>query len=250
MAIAFTALRHARIAVVLLALSVLASARAEDAPQPQPGATPSGRNPAAGAGYAGCRRATSAATGFDHQTNAGAARAYAQFLGHRGLDPAVRRQGRAQADIAYTAYQLDGADARTRPVTFLFNGGPGASSAWLQFGTAGVVAARHQRRGGVVLRVARPSAQRRDLARFFRSGLHRSCRHRLQPFRCLRRGGAQAVLLGRRRRQFDRADDPPLAEKSDRLLSPKFVAGESYGGIRGPKIVRNLQTRQGIGVGA
>ena len=26
-------------------------------------------------------------------------------------------------------------------------------------------------------------------------------------------------------------------EKSDRLLSPKFVAGESYGGIRGPKVV-------------
>ena len=37
-------------------------------------------------------------------------------------------------------------------------------------------------------------------------------------------------------------------EKSDRLLSPKFVAGESYGGIRGPKIVRNLQAEQGVGV--
>jgi carboxypeptidase C (cathepsin A) len=37
-------------------------------------------------------------------------------------------------------------------------------------------------------------------------------------------------------------------EKHDRLLSPKYVAGESYGGIRGPKIVRNLQTRQGVGV--
>jgi carboxypeptidase C (cathepsin A) len=37
-------------------------------------------------------------------------------------------------------------------------------------------------------------------------------------------------------------------EKHDRLLSPKFVAGESYGGIRGPKIVQNLQTQQGVGV--
>jgi carboxypeptidase C (cathepsin A) len=37
-------------------------------------------------------------------------------------------------------------------------------------------------------------------------------------------------------------------EKHDRLLSPKFVAGESYAGIRGPKIVRNLQTQQGVGV--
>ena len=37
-------------------------------------------------------------------------------------------------------------------------------------------------------------------------------------------------------------------EKYDRLLSPKFVAGESYGGIRGPKIVRELQIQQGVGV--
>jgi carboxypeptidase C (cathepsin A) len=37
-------------------------------------------------------------------------------------------------------------------------------------------------------------------------------------------------------------------EKYDRLLSPKYVAGESYGGIRGPKVVRNLQTQQGVGV--
>ncbi|MCP5876834.1 hypothetical protein NL390_30725, partial [Klebsiella pneumoniae] len=38
-------------------------------------------------------------------------------------------KGEPLADIAYTSYQLDGADRATRPVTFLFNGGPGASSA-------------------------------------------------------------------------------------------------------------------------
>ena len=37
-------------------------------------------------------------------------------------------------------------------------------------------------------------------------------------------------------------------EKNDRLLSPKYVVGESYGGIRGPKIVHNLQGKQGVGV--
>ena len=46
-------------------------------------------------------------------------------------------KGEPQADIAYTSYQLDGVDRASRPVTFLFNGGPGASSAWLQFGDAG-----------------------------------------------------------------------------------------------------------------
>ncbi|MGY4353492.1 carboxypeptidase C (cathepsin A) [Bradyrhizobium sp. GM7.3] len=37
-------------------------------------------------------------------------------------------------------------------------------------------------------------------------------------------------------------------EKHDRLLSPKYVAAESYGGIRGPKVVRQLQKQQGVGV--
>ena len=46
-------------------------------------------------------------------------------------------KGEPQADIAYTAYQLDGADPHSRPVTFFFNGGPGAASAYLQFGAAG-----------------------------------------------------------------------------------------------------------------
>ena len=37
-------------------------------------------------------------------------------------------------------------------------------------------------------------------------------------------------------------------EKHNRLLSPKFVTGESYGGIRGPKVVKDLQINQGVGV--
>src|SRR3979490_2618345 len=37
-------------------------------------------------------------------------------------------KGEPQADIAYTAYQLDGSEPHSRPVTFLFNGGAGAAS--------------------------------------------------------------------------------------------------------------------------
>ena len=46
-------------------------------------------------------------------------------------------KGEPEADIVYTAYQLDGAERTTRPVTFVFNGGPGAASAWLQLGNNG-----------------------------------------------------------------------------------------------------------------
>jgi carboxypeptidase C (cathepsin A) len=37
--------------------------------------------------------------------------------------------------IFYVAYTLDGADAATRPVSFLYNGGPGAATIWLHMGS-------------------------------------------------------------------------------------------------------------------
>ena len=37
--------------------------------------------------------------------------------------------------IFYVAYTLDGAEPRTRPVSFLYNGGPGAASLWLHMGS-------------------------------------------------------------------------------------------------------------------
>jgi carboxypeptidase C (cathepsin A) len=37
--------------------------------------------------------------------------------------------------IFYVAYTLDGADAASRPVSFLYNGGPGSSTLWLHMGS-------------------------------------------------------------------------------------------------------------------
>jgi carboxypeptidase C (cathepsin A) len=41
--------------------------------------------------------------------------------------------------IFYIAYTQDGADPKTRPVTFLYNGGPGAATLWLHMGSVGPV---------------------------------------------------------------------------------------------------------------
>ena len=41
--------------------------------------------------------------------------------------------------IFYVAYTEDGADATHRPVTFLYNGGPGSASLWLHMGSVGPV---------------------------------------------------------------------------------------------------------------
>ncbi len=41
------------------------------------------------------------------------------------------------ASVFYVAYTQDGADADKRPVTFLYNGGPGSASIWLHMGSVG-----------------------------------------------------------------------------------------------------------------
>ncbi|HXB62814.1 MAG TPA: hypothetical protein VNU94_08210 [Acidobacteriaceae bacterium] len=43
------------------------------------------------------------------------------------------------ASIFYVAYTEDGADQKTRPITFLYNGGPGSASIWLHMGSFGPV---------------------------------------------------------------------------------------------------------------
>jgi carboxypeptidase C (cathepsin A) len=157
-------------------------------------------------------------------------------------------KGEPQADLAYTSYQLDGADARTRPVTFLFNGGPGAASAWLQFGDAGPW--RLAFSGDAASSSASP-----DLLPNAETWLDFTDLVFIDP---VSTGYSRFVATGDdvRKRFFSVDGDVSSLsvmirrwlEKHDRLLSPKYVAGESYGGIRGPKIVRNLQTQQGIGV--
>ena len=46
---------------------------------------------------------------------------------------------KAEASMFYAAYFRDGAPAANRPITFLFNGGPGSSSLWLHMGAFGPV---------------------------------------------------------------------------------------------------------------
>ena len=96
-------------------------------------------------------------------------------------------KGAPRADVAFIAYRLDGVDPRTRPVTFVFNGGPGMASGWLQVGRGRAMANQARRRCNHSLRVARSAAECRDLARFHRPGVHRSARHRLFAHPGLRR---------------------------------------------------------------
>src|SRR3984893_11330399 len=254
MAIDFPAPRRARFVLALIAFAVAAGARAEDAPQPQPAATPSGQKSAGAGGRPG--PGGSPASAEQHRLPPDSTTRQTLALPGRTLDfkataGSIRlfdAKGEPEADIAYIAYQLDGADPRTRPVTFIFNGGPGAASAYLQFGDAGPW--RLPINGDAAGSSAPPDLQPNDetwldftdlvfidpvgtgYSRFVASG--EDVRKRFFSVD----GDAGAIALVIRR----------WLEKSDRLLSPKFVAGESYSGIRGPRVVRNLQSEQGVGV--
>ena len=170
------------------------------------------------------------------------------FTATAGSIRLFNEKGEPQADIAYTAYQLDGVDRASRPVTFVFNGGPGAASAWLQLGNNGPwrLAINADAVTPSTSPDPKPNAETwldfTDLvfidpvgtgfSRFVASG--DDVRKKLFSVD----GDVASIALTIRR----------WLEKNDRLLSPKYVAGESYGGIRGPRVVHNLQTEQGVGV--
>jgi len=262
----FAAQRHVKIAVTLVALCCVAAARAQDAAAPavqqQPAASPSpspspsgqkgggrrgdaGTGPTSGTASPELHRLPPDSTTKHTLTLPGRTLAFTAIAGSIRL---FDDKGEPQADIATTSYTLDGADPGTRPVTFLFNGGPGASSAWLQFGDAGPW--RLSITGDGAVASASP-----ELVPNAETWLDFTDLVFIDP---VGTGYSRFVAQGEdvRKRFFSvDGDVSSIAlvirrwlEKHDRLLSPKFVAGESYGGIRGPKIVRNLQTQQGVGV--
>src|SRR3984893_1476047 len=254
MAIRFRTARHGRLILALLALCVVAAARAEDAPPRQQPATPAGEKSAATGEHGGAtpnsppaeqRRLPPDSTTKQSLDLPGRTLAFTATAGSIRLFNDKREP---QAHIADTAYQLDGAEPTTRPVTFFFNGGPGAASAYLQLGNAGP--------WRLAIDADAPiSSARPDLQPNAETWLDFTDLVFLDP---VGTGYSRFVATGEdvRKRFFSvDGDVNSIAvtirrwlEKSDRLLSPKFVVGESYGGIRGPKIVRELQTQQGVGV--
>jgi carboxypeptidase C (cathepsin A) len=256
MAIAFVVRRSVWLVLPLISLFVTA-VRAQDAaqpPEPHPVAAPSGQKSVAKAGRSGTPGSPEIAE--QHRLPPDSTTQHTLVLPGRTLAFAATAgsvrlfngKGEPQADIAYTAYQLDGADPLPRPVTFVFNGGPGAASAYQQLGNAGPW--RLSINGDAAVSSASPELQPNaetwldftDLVFIDPVGTGYSrfvatdedVRKRFFSID----GDVSSIALTIRR----------WLEKSGRLLSPKFIASESYGGIRGPKIVRELQTEQGVGV--
>jgi carboxypeptidase C (cathepsin A) len=168
-----------------------------------------------------------------------------------GALPVRELSGRVLGEIAYAAYvrtlETGVADPR-RPVTFAFNGGPGAASAYLNLGALGPKRVAFGRPGDT------PSATPAlldnqeswldftDLVFIDPVGTGFS---RFAPGADDARGMLWSV--GGDYRSISRFVANWL-RTNDRLGAPVFLAGESYGGFRAPKVANELQTSDGVGV--
>jgi carboxypeptidase C (cathepsin A) len=149
-----------------------------------------------------------------------------------------------KAEVFLTAYTLDGADPGKRPVTFAFNGGPGSSSVWLHLGLLG------PRRvvSGDVGDIAPPPYELADNAETL---LAHSDLVFIDPVST----GYSRAVKGEKPGDYHgfQGDIESVAEvirlwtsRNDRWMSPKFVAGESYGTTRAGGLAHHLQTRYGM----
>jgi carboxypeptidase C (cathepsin A) len=149
----------------------------------------------------------------------------------------------AKAEISLTSYTLDDAP-EDRPVTFAFNGGPGSSSIWLHLGLLGP---RRVVMGDAGALLPPPY----QIADNPQSLLAVSDLVFIDPVST----GYSRVVEGTKPEPFHgyQGDIESVAEliriwtsRHKRWMSPKLVAGESYGTLRGAALVERLQTRYGM----
>jgi carboxypeptidase C (cathepsin A) len=169
-----------------------------------------------------------------------------RFIATAGSLTLADPQGAPQAEIGFTAYLREDADPATRPVTFAVNGGPGASSAYLNLLAIGPW--RLSLDGTSISPSAPPT-----VAPNAETWLDFTDLVFIDP-----PGTGYSRVVGgdqvRERFYSVQGDIDGLAavimrwlKEKNRLQSPKFFAGESYGGFRGPLLAQKLQSDQGIG---
>lgn len=149
----------------------------------------------------------------------------------------------AKAEVFLTSYTLDDAEPGDRPVTFAFNGGPGAASVWLHMGLLGP-------RRAVSGDVDSPEPPPYRLADNPDTLLAHSDLVFIDPVAT----GFSRAANGEKAKDFHgfTPDIESVGEiirlwtsRNGRWLSPKFLAGESYGTLRAAALAEHLQERHG-----
>ncbi|HUA08350.1 MAG TPA: hypothetical protein VMA98_03685 [Candidatus Acidoferrales bacterium] len=222
------------LSILMLAAFVGTSvtARAADAPPPAKPSPPAAPSMPSGMGeYPDS--VTSHSIVLDGKTIAYTARA--------GLITLHDQNGKPTAEVFYTADTEDGANPHTRPVTFIYNGGPGSSTMWLRMGSFGpvrVVAGDGTPSGPPPYRIVDNPYSLLD-----KSDL---------VFIDMPDSGFGRILPGVDTKTFFGVDQDVAAfgqfisnyiSKFDRWNSPKFLFGESYGTPRSAALSAYLNDR-------
>jgi carboxypeptidase C (cathepsin A) len=167
-----------------------------------------------------------------------------KYTATAGTLPIRLDEGKVVARMFYVAYTADGQDPKTRPVSFVYNGGPGSASVWLHMGS---FAPRHVKMADDGFQPAPPY----QLVDNENSLLDVSDLVFVDAIDT----GFSRVTEGVNNAQFhdQEGDLRAFGEFVDQYLdtysrwpSPKFLIGESYGTIRSAGLSQELQTRHGI----
>jgi carboxypeptidase C (cathepsin A) len=152
------------------------------------------------------------------------------------------QSGEKSADVFYTAYVAKKGGAG-RPLTFVFNGGPGAASAFLNLGLVGprILDLGPQGRDAAQGKlVDNPDTWLRftDLVLIDPIGTGWSRTVKAEDAKHFWNVTGDAEAMAKAIALY--------VDKNNRAGSPKYLFGESYGGLRAAKTARALQREQGI----
>ncbi|MGA3171565.1 MAG: peptidase S10 [Chthoniobacteraceae bacterium] len=152
--------------------------------------------------------------------------------------------GKPAAKIFFIAYTREGVDAASRPITFAFNGGPGAASVWLHLGQLGP---RRLKLGELVPNQGPPYS----LVDNDETWLTDTDLVFIDPVSTGYSRPAPGVSAGEFHNYQE--DIKSVGEfirlyttQNDRWLSPKLIVGESYGGARAAGLCDYLQNEVGM----
>jgi carboxypeptidase C (cathepsin A) len=152
-----------------------------------------------------------------------------------------------QARMFFAAYDLEGGDAARRPIAFVFNGGPGAASAYLHIGALGPRRIVLNDDGTIPAPPARLADNELSWLAFtdlvfidpvgtgFSRGVGKDNERDDSSFWGLRE---DLDAMARFIRLY--------LTRSGRWQSPKFLVGESYGGFRAASLLETLPSSYGI----
>jgi carboxypeptidase C (cathepsin A) len=167
-----------------------------------------------------------------------------KYTATAGTLPIRLDNGQVAARMFFVAYTKDGEDVRSRPLSFLYNGGPGAATIWLHMGS---FAPKHVEMAAEGFQPAPPYR----LVDNESSLLDATDMVYVDAIDT----GFSRVVSGVNNAQFHgvRGDLRAFGEFINNYLkaygrfpSPKYLIGESYGTIRSAGLAQELQNRHGI----